>query len=558
MKTFVTLLILFFSIDYSSAQLSPSAWLWGRSSVSPADTTSQNIGIATCVDNNGDVIVTGYFTVDSIVFGNVTLLNPNNTSMFVVKYDASGNVVWARAAHASYGINGSGIACDANGNIYVTGDFSGSSASFGSTSVLNPNSVAQMLFVVKYDSNGNDLWSRNAVSTGMYAQEEARAVCVDPLGNAYISGYFSAPNIYFGSYQLTNSTTNIDGFIVKYDGNGNVAWARNISGDDGEDITSLAIDPAGSLYAAGYFSSDTVHIGANILTCVNGFKCMLLKFDLNGNNIWATSSGGWGNTSFTDICIDPAGSVLVTGYSMGNYSFDSYSVTGNNGHDMFVLKYDSAATVIWLRTGESTGNEYGNSICTDASGNIYVEGLFMDTVVLSNQVVLSAPIGPDIPSFVATYSPSGLLRCATVLDFSGYGFYRHAVAVDRSTNFAYVTGGYILSSIVFGPDTLTNVAFREMFIAKYKCGFEEVGFAETPQNHDGIRITPNPTCGAFNIRTEFIPDAINIYNPVGELVYSTHPAAEQITIDLAGYANGLYIVNIVSGENSWNRKLVVQ
>ena len=108
--------------------------------------------------------MTGAFYSSYITFGSTILTNRGGGDIFVVKYDPSGNVLWAKSAGETGGEWGLGISTDASGNIVVTGGFGSPSITFGST-ILTNGGIAN-IFVVKYDPSGNVLWAKSAGGTG--------------------------------------------------------------------------------------------------------------------------------------------------------------------------------------------------------------------------------------------------------------------------------------------------------------------------------------------------------------------------------------------------------
>ena len=129
-----------------------------------AEGTYYDYGRSIAVDANGNSYVTGYFYSSTITFGLTTLTNSGVYSdIFVVKYDSSGNVVWAKNTGGTNEDKGYGIAVDAIGNSYVTGWFSSSTITFGSTTLTNSGS--DDIFVVKYDSSGNVMRAKSAGGT---------------------------------------------------------------------------------------------------------------------------------------------------------------------------------------------------------------------------------------------------------------------------------------------------------------------------------------------------------------------------------------------------------
>src|SRR5688572_5244409 len=128
----IPLFILFLSLQtFSQSQ----DWIWavGTGSVN----ADQSYDLA--ADHNGNSYVTGSFK-DTITFGTFTLFsNDFSTDIFVVKFDPSGNVLWAKNAGSPGEDKGSGIAIDSSGNCFVTGTFDGNSSIDFDSITLNGN-----------------------------------------------------------------------------------------------------------------------------------------------------------------------------------------------------------------------------------------------------------------------------------------------------------------------------------------------------------------------------------------------------------------------------------
>ncbi len=108
-------------------------------------------------DRNGNVYVAGFFT-DQATFSGNTINNNGTTGGFLVKYDASGQFVWLKGnccGTSEY----DGIAIDADDNIYTTGYFTGT-VTIGSTTLTSSGSSD--ILMVKYDPSGNVIWAKKA------------------------------------------------------------------------------------------------------------------------------------------------------------------------------------------------------------------------------------------------------------------------------------------------------------------------------------------------------------------------------------------------------------
>jgi maltoporin len=133
--------------------------------------------------------------------------------------------------------------------------------------------------------------------------------------------------------------------------------------------------------------------------------------------------------------------VYVTGY----YSSTSAVTLNNNislpisvGFDAFIVKYNTSGLAQWATTISGTGNDYGFSITTDATG-VYVTGQYSSTsaVTLNNGKTLPISVGVD--AFIVKYNTSGLAQLATTI--SGIGS-DTGQGITADATGVYVTGYY--------------------------------------------------------------------------------------------------------------------
>lgn len=226
MKHILLVILFFIGKEFSLAQ-APN-WAWAHSSGEFFNDVSNCVA----TDTNGNVFVIGYFDSPTITFGTITLVNHdtlgNSADIFIVKYDASGNVLWANSAGGIESEDGIGVSVDINGNVFITGGFQspviffGNDTLFGSNNLFNDYDV----FIFKYDAIGNELWAKSA---GGINYDYATGLSTDAAGNVFIAGMFESPTISFDS-TILNSGGFVTIFITKYDSSGNVLWAKSSGG----------------------------------------------------------------------------------------------------------------------------------------------------------------------------------------------------------------------------------------------------------------------------------------------------------------------------------------
>jgi hypothetical protein len=87
-----------------------------------------------------------------------------------------------------------------------------------------------------------------------------------------------------------------------------------------------------------------------------------------------------GSSTATSIATGQADCAYVTGYSTN-------AITGN---DIVTIKYDSNGNQVWLQPydGPGHGNDAGNAIATDNSGNVYVAGYETETNGFTSMILI--------------------------------------------------------------------------------------------------------------------------------------------------------------------------
>ena len=400
-------------------------------------------------------------------------------------YTASGQSVDLITGGAGTGTStGLATATTPDGNVYVTGNFSGT-ATISGTQVVSAGS--RDIFVAKYNAAGVLQWLRRA---GGSDSEDGTSIAVDASG-VYVTGAFNG-TVSFDtpSSPASNTLTSVgdgDIFIAKYDGSGTLQWLRGAGGSDRDFGLGIAVDASG-VYMTGGFSGtasfDTPSSPAsNTLTSVGDEDIFIAKYDGSGTLQWLRRAGGSNNdTEYSDagngIAVY-ANAVYVTGYFSGTADFSTPSSPASNtlvsvgSKDIFVAKYDASGILQWLRrAGGVSSGDAGAEIGVNASG-VYVTGNFFGTVDFntpsssgSNTLVTGSN---DVNIFVAKYDTDGSvqwLRRAGGTSFDS----SHGLAVDD--NGVYVTG-YVQSTAnfntpsAFGSNELSVSGSSTYFLARF-------------------------------------------------------------------------------------------
>ena len=301
-------------------------------------------------------------------------------------------------------------------------------------------------------------------SIGGMNSEIPNAVCTDAIGNVYVTGSSSSGTIVFDAISLLNGSSN-GMFVVKYDINGNAIWAKGASGVNSTSGYGVSADSYGNIYVAGGYN-DSVTFGATTLVSAGGQDAFLNKYDSNGNLVWAKSEGGTSGDVGASVRVDNGSNIIMVGYFTGSsITFGSFTLTNAGQEDIYVVKYDSSGTVLWAKSGNGNGDEYVQQVSTDFNGDVFVGGSFNSSSLLFGSSVLHSIGGLD--AFIVKYNSSGNVIWAKSGggNTNDYGF---SVSADSSGN-SYISGGFTDPSILFDSYTITAPAFttQPMFIVKF-------------------------------------------------------------------------------------------
>ena len=541
-----TNLLLLFILIFGTTNAQIPDWLWAKSTGGNGDDIVKSVA----ADIHGNVYAVGYFSSPSIVFGSNILYNyeSGTKDMFIVKYDPSGNVLWAKAAGGSENEDARSVSTDKGGNVYVGGSFQSDSISFDAITLSNPGSTFANFYIVKYDDSGNALWAKS--STNSPSSDAAYSLCASSSGNVLLTGAFQSNSITFDTITVTNfAAPNVDFFIVKYNSSGHVLWAKEAGGSGHDLANAISAEANGDFFVCGYFSSPTITFGGTTLTNsslgTNDFYTA--KYDSDGNALWAKSVGGIENEEGRAITTDNSGNVYVGGsYQSTPVTVDTITFTnpGLPYADLFLVKYNAVGDVLWAKNSRnSTSSDASISVCTDKSGDVIYAGAFQSSSITIGSFTLNNHAAPNVDFFIAKYNSLGDVIWAEDIGGTDHDLANSICLDDNGNLFA---GGYFASpSLSFGTIPLTNnfPGVNDIFVAKTG----SVNGITEPDPDKNMTIYPNPCTSSATIHfiSSLIDAELNIYNLYGQKIKEmNHISGDKITIDRGGLKSGIYFINI--------------
>ncbi|HTM20027.1 MAG TPA: hypothetical protein VL172_05960, partial [Kofleriaceae bacterium] len=205
------------------------------------------------------------------------------------------------------------------------------------------------------DMMGRELWKKDIGLAQVYPTAAAAG---ESAWYTYVVGYGLG---LVGDAQLGGG----DGWIAKYDGSGNLIWARQIGGSENDRALAVAYDDAtGALYVAGSTKGlDTVLIGGS---WVWPLAAWVMKFDKNGNFQWKQTVDTPGQEEVTAVAATSSG-VYVAGWT--NTAIER---TNQGNNDVWAAYYTATGARQWLHQYGTAYSETVTDATVDASRNVYL------------------------------------------------------------------------------------------------------------------------------------------------------------------------------------------
>lgn len=238
-----------------------------------------------------------------------------------------------------------------------------------------------------------------------------------------------------------------------------LSWVYGIGGNSLDDVRSTTTDATGNVYIAGNFQGTADFdpgSGTENLTAT-GQDIFIVKYDMDGNYLWASCLVGDNIGFVTNIAIDQSGNIMLVGSFLGTVDFDpgpdvSNHTSANFIGDMFMAKYDSNGVYMWSKAVFSAGFGVQATVLElDTLGNIITGGLFVgptDFDAGTGTAVLT-PSGLGLAIFIAKYDTDGNYIWAK--GFGGGSFYMDATSLSLGDQGDIYLTGVFANTIDFDP-----------------------------------------------------------------------------------------------------------
>jgi hypothetical protein len=344
---------------------------------------------------------------------------------------------------------GFGIAVDASGNAYVTGQTA--SANFPTTGGVAQPSFQGMTdaFIAKLNSTGSALVYSTYL--GGSGDDVARGIAVDSSGNAYATGSTTSSDFptTAGAFKTVLGVALDNAFVTKVNATGSLVYSTYLGGANTDKAFAIAVDAGGHAYVTGKASSPDFPTTPGVFEPImlgSGGSAFVTKLNPTGSGlVYSTFLSAVAHISVGfGIGVDPSGNAYVTGISASaGYptTAGAFQTTfGGGGNDAFVTKLNPTGSSLVYSTflgGNASDNVHG--LAVDASGTAYVTGATNSPNFPTTSGAFQLAINGGGDAFVTKLNAAGSALVYSTYLGGSEGDDGVSIAVDTSGN-AFVTG----------------------------------------------------------------------------------------------------------------------
>ena len=277
------------------------------------------------VDSKGDIVVTGAVAGEA-KFGDVTV-NAGSTTrpIFCAKYDAAGNLKWAKTTGGKFSGSGHGLGVDGMDSIYIAGSGGGVGVMDG----VKLESASQAGVVLKLTLAGEAVWAAflpGVPSAGFHE------IAVDTAGRTWCAGMFKGV-LNGGPVHSTGDKDN-DGVLAHFSPEGKLVWSHFLQGPATDYCLGVATDNTGRCFVTGEFSETATFAGQTLKT-QGVTDIFTAAFDEKGGLEWLLLTGGAKGDNAYCMAWHPSGRLIFSGACVAPATFGGQTMASPGGAEAY-------------------------------------------------------------------------------------------------------------------------------------------------------------------------------------------------------------------------------
>ncbi|WP_199693452.1 SBBP repeat-containing protein [Sorangium cellulosum] len=342
------------------------------------------------LDSDGNILVTGTFS-GTLAIPESAPLTAEARALYLAKFAADGTPIWSRKFGGAYASTAS-LTVDSENNVILAGDFQ-SQLQIEDTTLTGDDRSIFSAYVAKWTPSGTLSWAISEAVSQEFV--EIAGAATDTLGNVFIYGR-----------DTCRSVCHIPGeglWLCKYNTDGQRTWCKFFVGSDSEGkrlAGDIALDRMNNVYITGSLASSEearpVEFGGPILELRDDLDGFIVKLDNDGKFKAQQTIRGPGTQLSVDIAADKDDNVIVLANHDGRTAVGIHSTSSVGMTDILVAKLDNQLSCLWNRSLGGSGDETAIELAVAADGTIAVTGRAEGDVDYGGSPLVAAG-GVDLP-----------------------------------------------------------------------------------------------------------------------------------------------------------------
>jgi hypothetical protein len=458
--------------------------------------------------------------------------NHGGIDIWVVKLSSTGSLVWQKCLGGTSGDAATSIQQTTDGGFIICG------WTLSNDGDVSGNHGNGDIWVVKLSSTGNLVWQK---CLGGWNSDNAFSIQQTTDGGFIVCGSTYSNDGDVSGFHGGNGN---DIWIVKLNASGNLVWQKCLGGSNSEG-GEIQQTTNGDFIICGYtWSNDGDVVGKH-----GGSDIWMVKLNSSGDLVWQKCLGGTLNdgadfnlTGGVPIFQQTTdGGFIICGLTQSNDG----DVDGNHGgEDIWVIKLNSSGNLVWQKCLGGTLTEYATSIQQTTDGGFIIGGYTWS----NDGDVVGTHGGSDI--WVVKLSSTGNLVWQKCLG---------GTLNEFATSIQTADGGYIVSGITESNDgdVSGNHGESDIWVVKLNA---TLSLVENEGNEKEFELYPNPTNGKVTLKVndQFNPELVTVKNINSQIIetYSiSKNTSNEYEIELNA-VNGIYLIEVFDGENTITKKVI--
>ena len=533
-------------------------WSW----LTGSDDSFDDLATAVAVDGNGNTYGVGTFTNTLSLSGTTVQVNGDIyfSDAFIAKWDQLGNLKWLLNVGGPGLDDGAAVAVDNAGNIYMGGVFM-DTVQFGNATLVSAGQ--RDIFLAKLDSTGQVLWAKSFGGPGeeVLGVKAGGSLKIAPDQSIYFVGSFSGTFLF--DQHLVSAGGAQAGFIAKLDSSGSVETVFSIGGTQSVLVRTLTVDSNYNVVIAGIFLGSEINFSSQAFWSPNvGFMlgtAYVAKINSSWNLEWAKLFGGSntsGGTSGGAVldgfhCIDNAANIYLAAIQMDcEMDIGTAVLPNSGGMNAFLMKFNPQGGVEWHKYLHGPSAESVAALACDEQGNVYLAGSGSTGSVIGTDSL--SIIGAEL--FIAQLSSAGSLQGTLYSDGSSSKIASEIVVKDNNITLA---GRWSGNDLVLGSHVLNSTTSGwDVFFAKAATPTSVQSLTENSKPE--ILVYPVPTSAYLNVLSDEKIEELKIVDLKGQIMLESKFAETKIlSIEVEQLPVGTYcIIVVTAGGNRIVKKII--